>query len=70
MKVIKNGKRITALVPGDGCLNYIYPNDEVLMAGLGGKGDVTAVSAKVVKVAGVSLNSLYYGRREIPPYGI
>jgi ribosomal protein S12 len=34
----KNGKKITAFVPNDGCLNYIEENDEVLIAGFGRKG--------------------------------
>ncbi len=25
----KNGKKISAFVPGDGCLNYLNENDEV-----------------------------------------
>lgn len=36
--MIKNGKKITAFVPRDGCLNYIEENDEVLVAGFGRKG--------------------------------
>jgi ribosomal protein S12 len=36
--LIKNGKKITAFVPRDGCLNYIEENDEVLVAGFGRKG--------------------------------
>merc|ERR1712113_3727 len=35
VQLIKNGKRITAFVPNDGCLNYIEENDEVLIAGFG-----------------------------------
>jgi small subunit ribosomal protein S23e len=26
----KNGKKISAFVPGDGCLNYLNENDEVI----------------------------------------
>ena len=29
VQLIKNGKKITAFVPNDGCLNYIEENDEV-----------------------------------------
>merc|ERR1712176_1509047 len=29
VQLIKNGKKITAFVPKDGCLNYIEENDEV-----------------------------------------
>ena len=38
VQLIKNGKKITAFVPKDGCLNYIEENDEVLIAGFGRKG--------------------------------
>lgn len=38
VQLIKNGKKITAFVPNDGCLNYIEENDEVLVAGFGRKG--------------------------------
>ena len=38
MQLIKNGKKITAFVPNDGCLNFIEENDEVLIAGFGRKG--------------------------------
>ncbi|KAI8032717.1 hypothetical protein LOK49_LG01G00970 [Camellia lanceoleosa] len=34
---IRNGKKIAAFVPIDGCLNYIEENDEVLIAGFGRK---------------------------------
>ena len=35
VQLIKNGKKITAFVPNDGCLNFIEENDEVLVAGFG-----------------------------------
>lgn len=38
VQLIKNGKKISAFVPRDGCLNYIEENDEVLIAGFGRKG--------------------------------
>merc|ERR1712126_699284 len=38
VQLIKNGKKITAFVPKDGCLNYIEENDEVLVAGFGRSG--------------------------------
>merc|ERR1712055_257713 len=38
VQLIKNGKKITAFVPNDGCLNYIEENDEVLVSGFGRKG--------------------------------
>merc|ERR1712038_637504 len=35
VQLIKNGKKITAFVPKDGCLNFVEENDEVLVAGFG-----------------------------------
>eukprot|EP00741_Cyanophora_paradoxa_P008146 tig00001264_g7883.t1 len=70
VQLIKNGKKITAFVPRDGCLNFIEENDEVLVAGLGRKGhsvgDLPGVRFKVVKVCGVSLNALYREKKEKP----
>jgi small subunit ribosomal protein S23e len=63
VQLIKNGKKIAAFVPRDGCLNFTDENDEVLIAGFGRKGhavgDIPGVRFKVVKVAGVSLNALF-----------
>src|SRR5271156_2725913 len=70
VQLIKNGKKITAFVPRDGCLNYIEENDEVLVAGFGRKGhavgDIPGVRFKVVKVANVSLWALYREKKERP----
>ncbi|KAH8828010.1 hypothetical protein DL96DRAFT_1601279, partial [Flagelloscypha sp. PMI_526] len=44
----KNGKKVTAFVPNDGCLNFVDENDEVLISGFGrrgkAKGDIPGVS--------------------------
>lgn len=70
VQLIKNGKKITAFVPNDGCLNFVEENDEVLIAGFGRKGravgDIPGVRFKVVKVAGVSLLALYKEKKEKP----
>ncbi|KAL0136608.1 40S ribosomal protein S23 [Mucor lusitanicus] len=70
VQLIKNGKKVTAFVPNDGCLNYVDENDEVLIAGFGRKGraigDIPGVRFKVVKVAGVSLLALYKEKKEKP----
>eukprot|EP01107_Rhizomastix_libera_P018604 TRINITY_DN97_c0_g1_i1.p1 TRINITY_DN97_c0_g1~~TRINITY_DN97_c0_g1_i1.p1 ORF type:complete len:144 (-),score=33.63 TRINITY_DN97_c0_g1_i1:116-547(-) len=70
VQLIKNGKKITAFVPRDGCLNFIEENDEVLVAGFGRKGhsvgDIPGVRFKVVKVSGVSLWALWTGKKEKP----
>eukprot|EP00386_Alphamonas_edax_P009720 GDKI01031854.1.p1 GENE.GDKI01031854.1~~GDKI01031854.1.p1 ORF type:complete len:151 (-),score=53.77 GDKI01031854.1:133-585(-) len=70
VQLIKNGKKITAFVPRDGCLNFIDENDEVLVAGFGrsghAKGDIPGVRFKVVKVAGVGLLALFKEKKEKP----
>ena len=70
VQLIKNGKKIAAFVPRDGCLNYIDENDEVLISGFGRSGhsvgDIAGVRFKVVKVAGVALIALYKEKKEKP----
>ncbi|CAG5129256.1 unnamed protein product, partial [Candidula unifasciata] len=70
VQLIKNGKKITAFVPNDGCLNFIEDNDEVLVAGFGRKGhvvgDIPGVRFKIVEVANVSLLALFKGKKERP----
>ena len=63
VQLIKNGKKITAFVPRDGCLNYVDENDEVLIAGFGRSGhavgDIPGVRFKVVCVSKTSLLALF-----------
>jgi small subunit ribosomal protein S12 len=71
IQVIKNGKQITAFLPGDGALNFIDEHDEVSVQGIGGSmgramGDIPGVRFQVYKVNDVSLNELVYGRKEKP----
>merc|ERR1711963_854572 len=70
VQLIKNGKKITAFVPNDGCLNFVDENDEVLLAGFGrkgkAKGDIPGVRFKVVKVSGVGLSALWKEKKEKP----
>ncbi|CAN6934516.1 unnamed protein product [Brassica oleracea var. botrytis] len=70
VQLVKNGKKVAAFVPNDGCLNLIEPNDEVLISGFGRKGhavgDIPGVRYKVVNVSGVSLSALYKGKKEKP----
>merc|ERR1711970_582601 len=70
VQLIKNGKKITAFVPNDGCLNYIEENDEVLIAGFGRSGhavgDIPGVRFKVTKVSGVGLLALFKEKKEKP----
>lgn len=70
VQLIKNGKKVTAFVPNDGCLNFVDENDEVLISGFGrkgkAKGDIPGVRFKVVSVANVSLVSLWKEKKEKP----
>jgi len=71
IQLIKNGKQITAFLPGDGALNYIDEHDEVVVEGIGGSkgrssGDLPGVRWKVIKVNNVSLKQLIIGKKEKP----
>ncbi|ELU42635.1 40S ribosomal protein S23 [Rhizoctonia solani AG-1 IA] len=69
VQLIKNGKKVTAFVPNDGCLNFVDENDEVLISGFGrrgkAKGDIPGVRFKVVKVSGVGLLALWSEKKVI-----
>jgi len=70
-QLIKNGRVITAFLPGDGALNLIDEHDEVVVEGIGGSrgramGDIPGVRWKVITANGVSLNELVYGRKQKP----
>lgn len=71
VQLIKNGRQVTAFLPGDGALNYIDEHDEVMIEGIGGSrgksmGDIPGVRYKVSTVNDVSLNELILGRKEKP----
>merc|ERR1712099_203032 len=70
VQLIKNGKKVSAFVPNDGCLNFVDENDEVLLSGFGrkgkAKGDIPGVRFKVVKVSGVGLSALWKEKKEKP----
>ena len=66
----KNGKNITAFVPGDGNLEFIDENDRVLIAGAGRRGhdvgDIPGVRFKAVHVAGIGLRALFMKKKDKP----
>ncbi|MCI4396560.1 MAG: 30S ribosomal protein S12 [Thermoprotei archaeon] len=71
VQLVKNGKVVTAFVPGDGGLNFIDEHDEVIIEGIGGPkgksmGDIPGVRFKVVLVNGVSLDALMKGKKQKP----
>lgn len=70
-QLIKNGKVITAFLPGDGALNAVDEHDEVIVEGIGGSrggsmGDIPGVRWKVIMINGVSLKELVLGKKEKP----
>ncbi|RID75953.1 hypothetical protein BRARA_B02963 [Brassica rapa] len=71
VQLVKNGKKVAAFVPNDGCLNLIEPNvRRGLISGFGRKshavGDIPGVRYKAVKVSGVLLSALYKDKKEKP----
>ncbi|MEM0174305.1 MAG: 30S ribosomal protein S12 [Sulfolobaceae archaeon] len=71
VQLVKNGRVVTAFVPGDGGVNFIDEHDEVIIEGIGGTlgrsmGDLPGVRYKVVMVNGVSLDALYKGKKQKP----
>jgi small subunit ribosomal protein S12 len=71
VQLIKNGRLVTAFLPGDGALNYVDEHDEVMIEGIGGPrarsmGDIPGVRYKVSKVNDVPLNLLIIGKMKKP----
>ena len=70
-QLIKNGRLVTAFLPGDGALNAVDEHDEVIVEGIGGSrgrsmGDIPGVRWKVTTINGVSLKELVLGKKEKP----
>jgi small subunit ribosomal protein S12 len=70
-QLIKNGRLITAFLPGDGALNVVDEHDEVVVEGIGGSrggamGDIPGVRWKVTTINSVSLKELVLGKKEKP----
>jgi ribosomal protein S23 (S12) len=71
VQLVRNGRVVTAFVPGDGGVNFIDEHDEVVITGIGGTlgrsmGDLPGVRYKVIMVNGVSLDALYKGKKQKP----
>jgi small subunit ribosomal protein S12 len=69
VQLIKNGKQVTAFLPGDGATKMVDEHDEVMIECIGGKmgrskGDIPGVRWQVIKVNDQSLNALLHGRLE------
>jgi len=71
VQLIKNGKVVTAFLPGDGALNVVDEHDEVIVQGIGGTlgksyGDLPGVRYEVSMVNGVPLKLLVLGKAKKP----
>ncbi|MEM3736716.1 MAG: 30S ribosomal protein S12 [Candidatus Bathyarchaeia archaeon] len=71
VQLIKNGKVVTAFLPGDGALNFVEEHDEVLICGIGGPrgrayGDLPGVRYQTIAINGVSLTELLLGKKQKP----
>jgi small subunit ribosomal protein S12 len=71
IQLIKNGRLVTAFLPGDGALNHIDEHDEVRIEGISGPrsrsmGDIPGVRYKVNAVNGVPLKLLVLGKVQKP----
>ena len=69
VQLVKNGKQITAFMPGDGAQKLINEHDEVIIECIGGKmgrakGDIPGVRWQVIKVNDQSLSALLGGKLE------
>ncbi len=69
VQLVKNGKQVTAFLPGDGATKLVDEHDEVVIECIGGamgrsKGDIPGVRWKVTKVNDQSLNALLHGKLE------
>ena len=69
VQLIKNGKQVTAFVPGDAATKFVDEHDEVVIECIGGnmgraKGDIPGVRWHVIKVNDQSLKALLSGKLE------
>ena len=69
VQLTKNGKQVTAFMPGDGAQKLINEHDEVVIECIGGKmgrskGDLSGVRWQVIKVNDQSLEALIKGKLE------
>lgn len=69
VQLIKNGRQITAYLPGDGATKLVDEHDEVVVECIGGKmgrskGDLPGVRWQVIKVNDQSLLALRQGKIE------
>ncbi len=66
VQLIKNGKQVSAFLPGDGAQKFCAEHDEVIIERIGGKkgrakGDLPGIRWQVIKVNDQSLDALRKG---------
>ncbi|MBI5347426.1 MAG: 30S ribosomal protein S12 [Candidatus Aenigmarchaeota archaeon] len=71
VRLVKNGKEITAHLPLTGAVKHVAEHDEVTIEGVGGSqggaiGSMSGVKYKVFKVNDVSLEMIRTGRKQKP----
>ena len=69
VQLVKNGKQVTAFVPGYNAIKMIDEHDEVIVERIGGtkgraKGDIPCIKWQVIKTNDQSLDALLKGRIE------
>jgi len=69
VQLVKNGKKISAFVPGNNAIKMVNEHDEVMVECIGGKqgrakGDLPSIRWQVIKVNDQSLNALLKGKIE------
>ncbi len=71
VRLLKNGKEVTAFVPRSGAINHIAEHDQVTIEGIGGSqggpvGSMWGLKFKVSKVNGISLEEIRKGKKQKP----
>ncbi len=69
VQLIKNGKEVTAFIPGNLAQTFIDEHDEVVVERIGGKqgrtkGDLSGIRFQVIKVNDQPLDRLWMGKIE------
>jgi len=69
VQLIKNGRQVTAFMPGSGAQKLVDEHDEVIIECIGGKkgrakGDLPGIRWQVIKVNDQSLDALLHGKIE------
>lgn len=71
VQLIKNGKVVTAFLPGDGALNFVEEHDEITICGIGGPrgkayGDIPGVRYRAIAINNVAISELLSGKKQKP----